>query len=91
MVRSRHRGLIESSIPDVDVNTINGFDAYLKDIRTDRATKLAHEERISKKRAGRWRTIILSSLGKTSYPYSQYIQTLDLEDLKRMLTDSHSG
>lgn len=78
-------------IPDVDVNTINGFDAYLKDIRTDRATKLAHEERISKKRAGRWRTIILSSLGKTSYPYSQYIQTLDLEDLKRMLTDSHSG
>lgn len=33
-----------------------------------------------------WRTIILSSLGKTLYPYSQYIRTLNLQDLKELLT-----
>lgn len=91
MVRSRHLGLIESSIPNVKVTTIDGIDALLKNISTDRATKLAHEKRISKKSAGLWRTIVLSSLGKTSCPYSQYIQTLDLDDLGRVLTDSHFG
>lgn len=32
-----------------------------------------------------WRTIILSSLGKTLYPYSQYIRTLNLRDLEELL------
>lgn len=41
--------------------------------------------RILRKRAGLWRTIILSSLGKTLYPYSQYIRTLNLLDLEWML------
>lgn len=36
----------------------------------------------------RWRTILLSSLGKTMYPYSQYIQTLNLRDLEYLLTES---
>lgn len=36
----------------------------------------------------RWRTILLSSLGKTLYPYSQFIQTLDLVDLQRLLKES---
>lgn len=34
------------------------------------------------KRAGLWRTIILSSIGKTLYPYSQYIWTLNLQHLE---------
>lgn len=41
--------------------------------------------------AGRWRTILLSSLGKTLYPYSQYICGLNLRDLERLLTESIVG
>lgn len=36
----------------------------------------------------RWRTIVLSSLGKTLYPYSQYIRMLDLGDLKSLLREA---
>ena len=39
------------------------------------------------KRAGLWRTIILSSLGKTLYPYSQYLRTLNLQDMKNLFDD----
>lgn len=39
----------------------------------------------------RWRTILLSSLGKTLYPYSQYISVLNLRDLERLLTESIVG
>lgn len=35
-----------------------------------------------------WRTIILSSLGKTLYPYSQYIRTLNLQDLEELINQS---
>lgn len=37
--------------------------------------------------AGLWRTMILSSLNKTAYPYCQYIRTLDLRDLRELLED----
>ncbi|MCJ1430061.1 hypothetical protein MMC29_007976 [Sticta canariensis] len=50
---------------------------------------LALEEQIFRKWARLWRTIILSSLGKTLYPYSQYIRTLNLRDLEELLTDSN--
>lgn len=46
------------------------------------------KERIFMKWARLWRTIILSSLGKTSYPYSRYIRTLNLRDLEELLQDS---
>lgn len=36
---------------------------------------------------GFWRTIILSSLGKTLYPYSRYIRTLDFRELLELFTD----
>lgn len=36
----------------------------------------------------RWRTILLSSLGKTMYPYSQYLRTLNLGDLEHLLRES---
>ena len=50
-------------------------------------TRLLPEDRI-KKWAGLWRTIILSSLGKTLYPYSQYIRTLNFVKLEELLTNS---
>lgn len=39
----------------------------------------------------KWRTILLSSQGKTLYPYSQYIHVLNLQDLERLLTRSEIG
>lgn len=50
--------------------------------------RLQQQERVFMKWAGLWRTIILSSLGKTSYPYSRYIRTLNLRDLEELLQDS---
>lgn len=49
------------------------------------------DERVFEKWATLWRLIILSSLGKTLYPYSQYIRTLNLGDLKQLITDSEYG
>lgn len=43
------------------------------------------DEGIMKKRASLWWAIILSSLGKTFYPYSRYIRTLNLQDLEKLL------
>ncbi|MCJ1265480.1 hypothetical protein MMC22_005359, partial [Lobaria immixta] len=40
-----------------------------------------------KKRAAFWRTIIVSTLGETLYPYSQYIRMLDLQHLAGLLKD----
>ena len=37
------------------------------------------------KRTGMWRAIILSSLGKTLFPYSKFIRTLRLQDLEDLL------
>lgn len=59
--------------------------------RTKNRMKMSQEERIFMKWAGLWRTIILSSLSKTLYPYSQYIRTLNLRDLEELLTDSKFG
>ena len=35
-----------------------------------------------------WRTMILASLGKTLFPYSRYIRTLNLQDLEELLRDA---
>ncbi|KAL6718381.1 hypothetical protein ACLMJK_004470 [Lecanora helva] len=40
---------------------------------------------ILEKRTGMWRAIILSSLGKTLFPYSKFIRTLRLQDLEDLL------
>lgn len=45
------------------------------------------KERITLKWAIMWRSIILSSLGKTRFPYSQYIRTLRLQDLYELLSE----
>lgn len=39
----------------------------------------------------RWRTVLLSSLGKTLYPYSKYIRALNLQDLQELLAESKWG
>lgn len=51
----------------------------------DASVMKSSEKRIMMKCAGLWRTIILSSLGKTLYPYSQYLRTLNLQDLAELL------
>lgn len=68
-------------------------DAYIpglwEDINRDSDEEI--EEEIRKKRAGLWRAIILSSLGKTFYPYSRYIRTLNLQDLEKLFNSCCLG
>lgn len=63
-------------------------------VRLDRMNRLRarkmSEGRISKKSIARWQSIVLSSLGKTLYPYSRYIRALDLVNLWRLLTPPRS-
>ena len=65
--------------------------AHDKNGRTRLAQAKRTRKRHVKRWTGLWRTIILSSLGKTLYPYSQYIRTLNLEDLGELLTDRDFG
>lgn len=51
-----------------------------------RRTKKMSRELVCRKSAGLWRTIILSSLNKTLYPYSRYIRVLNLRGLDRLFT-----
>ena len=50
--------------------------------------KKQQEERIFAQWACLWRTMVLSSMGKTLYPYCRYIRTLNLNDLEELLKDS---
>ena len=50
--------------------------------------RLNQEEVRTMRWAQLWRTIITSALGKTLFPYSRYIRTLNLEDLEELLQDS---
>ncbi|KAI4211669.1 MAG: hypothetical protein LQ351_005572 [Letrouitia transgressa] len=50
-------------------------------------TRVRQEELICKRWAQLWRTIILSSLKKTIFPYSHYIRSLNLEDLEELFQD----
>jgi len=47
--------------------------------------KLRQQEQIIRKWAGLWRSLILSSLDQTLYPYSTYIRVLNLQDLSDLL------
>ena len=50
--------------------------------------RLNQEEVMTMRWAQLWRTIITSALGKTLFPYTRYIRTLNLEDLEELLQDS---
>ena len=45
------------------------------------------QNQVVSKWADLWRTMILSSLGMTLYPYCRYIRVLELRDLKELLYD----
>lgn len=68
-------------------NSDEEYPAHKRFLRINhRANKLSEDQNLSKF-VGLWRTIILSSLNKTLYPYSQYIRALNLRDLNLLLTD----
>ena len=46
------------------------------------------KEQLTMQWAGLWRTIVLSSLGKTLFPYSKYVRRLNLQDLEELLQDN---
>ncbi|KAL8849019.1 MAG: hypothetical protein Q9221_005980 [Calogaya cf. arnoldii] len=50
--------------------------------------RLNQEEVMTMRWAQLWRTIITSAMGKTLFPYTRYIRTLNLEDLEELLQDS---
>lgn len=50
--------------------------------------RVAQQRRTVSQWASQWRSIILSSIGKTVYPYCLYIQSLDLRNLEDLLDDS---
>ena len=45
------------------------------------------KEQLTMQWAGLWRTIVLSSLNKTLFPYSKYVRRLNLQDLEDPLQD----
>ncbi len=45
------------------------------------------KEQLTMHWAGLWRTIVLSSLDKTLFPYSKYVRRLNLQDLEELLQD----
>ena len=56
--------------------------------RTSRAAYEKGREQLIGKWASMWRSLILSSLGKTLFPYSKYVRTLSLQDLEYLLQDT---
>lgn len=50
--------------------------------------KERRQQDIVSKWAGLWRTMILASLGKTHFPYSRYIRTLDLQNLEELFMEA---
>lgn len=61
-----------------DVAPVTGND------ENEQATSMSREERLMH-RASMWRAIILSSMGKTLFPYSKYIRTLNVQGLEDLL------
>lgn len=97
MTKLTHRRLTESSMQDrAGFNgSYEEMPAHEKLGIMSVATRLAQKrrmvmrtskgERDVEKWVHLWRTIILSSLGKTLYPYSQYLRKLNLRDLELLL------
>ncbi|KAI4162830.1 MAG: hypothetical protein LQ342_003547 [Letrouitia transgressa] len=73
---------------DVAPVTNRGSDeADMDRARVPYRTRVRQEELMCKRWAQLWRTIILSSLKKTIFPYSRYIRSLNLEDLEELFQD----
>lgn len=84
--------LKDSSMHDKAPITTAGGDGvetsvHEKPTKTTYETTRMGQERAISKWVSMWRSIILSSLKKTLFPYSQYIRTLDFGDLESLLGD----
>jgi len=55
---------------------------------TNLGDRAAQQEQIVRKWSQLWRSIILSSLNKTVFPYCRYIRALNFRDLRYLLEDS---
>ena len=55
------------------------------EISADEKTSTRRRAQVFEKRVSMWKTIILSSMGKTLFPYSKYIRTLRVQDLEDLL------
>ena len=55
---------------------------------TEMAPQEKGREQLTGKWASMWRSLILSSLGKTLFPYSKYVRTLSLQDLEYLMQDA---
>lgn len=69
----------------VDVNSIS-HECPVKGGGSDDAS-LAVQGQVVQKWSILWRTVILSALGRTSYPYCRHLRMLDLRDLGYLLDD----
>ena len=81
--RSKGHVLINQSIHDVAPITSARSDEI--EISANEKTSLKRRARVFEKRVSMWKTIVLSSMGKTSFPYSKYIRTLRVQDLEDLL------
>ena len=54
---------------------------------TNFRARVAQQEQIVRKWSLLWRSIILSSLNKTVFPYCRYIRALNFRDLHDLLDD----
>ena len=79
--------LISNSMHEVAPITSGGSDEAEIPRQARAGESIKSAEQMSYKWALLWRTIILSSHGKTLYPYCRYVRTLSLEDLRDMLED----
>ena len=64
-----------------------GDEDQLSASRTSYPAKEKRQEQIVRKWAGLWRTLILASLGKTLFPYSRHLRTLNLQDLGELFQE----
>ncbi len=70
-----------SSMHDVAPVTSGGSD----EVETPR------KEQLTMQWVALWRSIVLSSLDKTLFPYSRYVRRLNLQDLEELLRDRSLG
>ena len=61
--------------------------ASVKDDSNDEAISLAEQELVARRWSILWRSIILSAMGKTLFPYCQFIRVLDMRDFNHLLDD----
>lgn len=93
-MKSSMQGIAPNGDSDEDTNGSSNEDiaahGTLGRINHGPAKRLSQAQ-IIMKCAGLWRTLILSSLGKTLFPYSKHIRKLNLRDLEEMLLDPNFG